>query len=93
MKDFATAWNAQRQLGDIKARSTVPNHTKRQHTSSTYRHTPTPTTPSQVWPELAGNSQHKSYTYSPILAKAQHDHAQSVFQRMDYVLSKFVEKW
>jgi hypothetical protein len=49
---------------------------------------PTKATPTQAWPELSGvaRKNHGSYVYSPILAKAQHDYARSVFDKAEHIL-------
>ncbi len=72
--------------------------TRRKHTpvrtqpsTSHVRTSPVPTAP--VWPEYQGHSAHRTQGYSPILMEAKSRHAQAVFNRADYVLSKLRSTW
>lgn len=103
--DFNTAWKRARagQPSGLFATEHAygyPNTTRQRRKSSTrtpqqkaYQRTSYHAIPAPVWSEYSGHSVHRTPGISPILMEQQSKHAQNVFARADYVLSKLREKW
>jgi len=56
---------------------------QKSHSQAVYHSSSSP-----VWSEYSGQSGSRRYTYSPAVAKAQHDIAMQAFKSAEYVLSK-----
>ena len=103
-KDFATAWKLAQQghntglfaADDLYGvgRSAPKNQQYSPRTprppvrNPQTRYAPPRTTPVPVWSEFAGHSSQRGYTYSPTLQRQRKAYAQSLFDKLEHILSK-----